>query len=453
MDATPASIATGADRRQPECWRGLGAIIDALVAAIRQERFDQLRTQFEGASAHALGWREVRLASASGGPRAGSALVRERTTWDVPVPGTSAVVVCDPGSTPGAAVEEGEHVLHPLASLAALTLEVERLQAALPRGGKKAPSWQLVGSSLAIEAVRQRVLQVARTSFPVLIEGESGVGKEVVARLVHAHSRRARGPFVAVNCAAIVDSLLEAELFGIEDRTATGVRGRRGRFEVADGGTLFLDEIGDLSPSAQAKLLRVLQDFTVERVGGHAPLPVNVRVLAATNRRLGDLVTHGRFRPDLFYRLNGVEIVIPPLRERLEDVPELVDHVLARHREYGVVGLTREAAAALVHYDWPGNVRELERVIERAIALAVGGLVGVEHLPSRIGAPFLEVFGPATGENTSLRRFVSHYVCLVVDRCGNNKREACRVLGISYHTLEGHLKRAAGGADSGRSLS
>ena len=183
----------------------------------------------------------------------------------------------------------------------------------------------------------------------MLVEGESGVGKEVVARLIHEHSRRARGPFVAVNCAAIVDTLLEAELFGIEDRTATGVRGRRGRFELADGGTLFLDEIGDLSPSAQAKLLRVLQDFTIERVGGHAAVPVNVRLVAATNRSLAELVRQGRFRADLFYRLNGVEIEIPPLRDRLDDVPELVEFVLARHREYGVVGLTREAMAALGH--------------------------------------------------------------------------------------------------------
>jgi transcriptional regulator with PAS, ATPase and Fis domain len=443
MDRMPASVGPGESCRQSESWRGLGAIVDALVAAIRHEQFDQLRARFEGASAHALGWREVRLTVAAGGPRSGDSLVCERATWDVAVPGTSAVVKCDPGETDHGTGAGGAHLLNPLASLAALTLEVERLQPAVPRPARRLPAWRLVGSSAAIEHVRQRLLQVARTNFPVLVEGESGVGKEVVARLIHEHSRRSRGLFVAVNCAAIVDTLVEAELFGIEDRTATGVRGRRGRFEVADGGTLFLDEIGDLSLAAQAKLLRVLQDFTVERVGGHAAVPVNVRVLAATNRSLADLVAQARFRADLFYRLNGVEIVIPPLRDRLGDVPELVEHVLSRHREYGIVGVTHEAMAALGHYAWPGNVRELERVVERAITLAAGGLIGVEHLPGRIAGPFSEVFDAAMRQDASLRQFATHYVRLVMRRCGNNKRAACRVLGISYHTLDAYLKRAA----------
>ena len=440
MDRMSTGAGSSVEGTSRDRWGRLGSIIDALTAAIRQERFDQLRTQFEGASANALGWREVRLAAPGGTSREG--VVRERATWDVPIPGTAAVVKFDPGLSDAAGAGDGAHaLLSPIASLAALTLEVERLQSVAARPPRRPSSWHLVGASEAIESVRQRVVQVARTGFPVLIEGESGVGKEVVARLIHEHSRRARGPFVAVNCAAIVDTLLEAELFGIEDRTATGVRGRRGRFEVADGGTLFLDEIGDLSAAAQAKLLRVLQDFTIERVGGHAPVSVNVRVLAATNRSLAALVEQGRFRADLYYRLNGVEIDIPPLRERLGDIPALVEHVLSRHREYGVVGVTDEALAALGLHAWPGNVRELERVVERAITLAAGGVVGVEHLPERVAAPFREVFGTAIQHEASLRQFASHYVKLVLERCGHNKREACRVLGISYHTLEGHLRR------------
>jgi two-component system response regulator HydG len=268
--------------------------------------------------------------------------------------------------------------------------------------------------------------------------GESGVGKEVVARLVHEQSRRARGPFVAVNCAAIVDTLVEAELFGIEDRTATGVRGRRGKFEQADGGTLFLDEVGDLAPSAQAKLLRVLQDLTVERVGGHAATPVDVRVVAATNRDLPALVRDGRFRADLYYRLNGVEIEVPPLRTRPEDLPALVAHVLGRHDALGVVGLSDEALLAMHDYPWPGNVRELERVVERALALCDGGCILLDHLPPSISGTYGSVMGPALRDAVSLRAFTARYVRFTVDRVGS-RREACRVLGISYHTLRAHL--------------
>ena len=221
-----------------------------------------------------------------------------------------------------------------------------------------------------MRAVRDRIERVAATDFVTLIDGESGTGKELVARQIHEISARRRGPFVPVNCAALVETLLEAELFGIEDRTATGVRGRRGKFECADGGTLFLDEVADLSLSAQAKLLRALQDLAVERVGGNGLHRVNTRVVAATNKKLAGLVEARLFRADLFYRLAGIEIQVPPLRERREDILELASYFLERHGDARRLTLSRAAADALLTYDWPGNVRELERMMERTLALA-----------------------------------------------------------------------------------
>ena len=218
--------------------------------------------------------------------------------------------------------------------------------------------------------MRDRIERVAATDFTVLIEGESGTGKELVARQIHELSRRRKGPFVAVNCAAIVETLLEAELFGIEERTATGVRGRRGKFEHAHDGTLFLDEVSDLSPAAQAKLLRAIQDLSVERVGGFGSRRVDTRIIVATNRPLSGLVELGRFRLDLYYRLHGVDVQVPPLRARREDITELARYFLERHRFVRQLQLSTAAADALLVYDWPGNVRELERVIERAVALA-----------------------------------------------------------------------------------
>jgi transcriptional regulator with PAS, ATPase and Fis domain len=300
----------------------------------------------------------------------------------------------------------------------------------------------LVGQSIVMQELRTRVARVARTAFTVLIEGESGVGKELVARDTHALSARARGPFVAVNCAAIVETLLEAELFGIEERTATGVRGRRGKFEQADRGTLFLDEVGDLSLLAQAKLLRVLQDMTVERVGAIGGRRVDVRVIAATNRSLHDLVSKGRFRLDLYYRLCGVEVLVPPLRARREDIPLLAAHFLGRHGRPAPLRLSAAAADVLVGYDWPGNVRQLERVTERVVTLAPGPEIMPADLPALIsgdpGRPVAEL----TQGNDSLRAWSSRYVRLILDRCNGNKRRACDTLGISYHTLQSYLDYA-----------
>src|SRR5262249_10435102 len=267
-----------------------------------------------------------------------------------------------------------------------------------------------------------------------------GVGKELVARQIHELSGRRQGPFVAINCAALVETLLEAELFGIEERTATGVRGRRGKFEHADGGTLFLDEVSDLSLSAQAKLLRAIQDLAVERVGGNGTHHVNIRIVAATNRGLRDLVERSLFRPDLYYRLSGVDIRVPALRERRPDVEALANYLLERHRHTGRMTLSRVALQALREYDWPGNVRELERLMERAIALATGEVIELDDLPPGIGGVYGEILLPSFKRNETLRMWACRYARLMLERCQSNKRETARVLGISYHTLVAYLK-------------
>ncbi len=298
----------------------------------------------------------------------------------------------------------------------------------------------LIGTSRAMCELREGIERVAATDFTVLVEGESGSGKELVARQVHGLSRRHRGPFVAVNCAALVETLLEAELFGIEDRVATGVRARRGKFELADQGTLFLDEVADLSLAAQAKLLRVIQEFAIERVGGHSTRDVDVRLVVATNQRLRGLVDEGRFRADLYYRLAGVELLVPPLRERREDVVELANYFLARHEHLRHVSLSDSALEALVMYEWPGNVRELQRAIERIVALNVSDVVEVEDLPLQLTQGYMEVLQPSLTRLETMRAWGSRYARLVLERCGRNKRRACGVLGISYHTLQSYLR-------------
>ena len=316
----------------------------------------------------------------------------------------------------------------------------------------------MVGQSRVMQELRARVARIAGTHFTVLIEGESGAGKELVAREIHTGSSRREGPFVPVNCAALVESLLEAELFGIEERTATGVRGRRGKFELADHGTLFLDEVGDLSPAAQAKLLRVLQDMSIERVGGTGARRVDTRVIAATNRSLVSLVASGRFRSDLYYRLGGIEVYVPPLRARREDVPLLIEHFTLRYRRLRPVLVAPSAVEALTLYDWPGNVRQLARVLERVVALAPEPVITVADLPGEISNEYQDVMREVPDRDDSLKAWTSRYVRLVLERCDGNKRRACDLLDISYHTLQSHLeydtagnrlRPANSGADSG----
>jgi len=333
-------------------------------------------------------------------------------------------------------------LLEGAAYLAAVLMEAERLASTpapltvVDRDGA-AP---LIGCSETMRLLRERVERVANTNFTVLIEGESGVGKELVARQIHELSVRRQGPFVAINCAALVETLLEAELFGIEERTATGVRGRRGKFEHADGGTLFLDEISDLSPAAQAKLLRVIQDLTVERVGGAGPKQINTRIVAATNRPLAGLVDKGLFRTDLFYRLSGVEIRVPPLRIRKADILELAQYFLSRHEGRGRWTMTPAAIDALIAYDWPGNVRELERMMEGAIATAESRQIRVDDLPVSVRGGYGEHLVPASQLGDTMRAWGSRYARLILEKNGGNKRQACRALDISYHTLNAYLR-------------
>jgi len=365
------------------------------------------------------------------------------------------VVSSDPSSKgvleatfdPGCRLGEWDfQVLSMAAHVGALILEIERTRSQLVRAGvlgaarRHDAAAPLIGSTPVMARLRDTIERVAGTDFTVLLEGESGVGKELVARQIHDLSRRRHGPFVAINCAALVETLLEAELFGIEDRTATGVRGRRGKFEAADGGTLFLDEVSDLSLSAQAKLLRTIQDLSVERVGGNGAHRVDIRIIAATNRTLAGLVERQLFRPDLYYRLSGVDVRVPSLRERHDDILELARYFLDRHRTTRPLRLSTTAAEALVSYHWPGNVRELERLIERALAFSQSDVIELDDLPATVRGDHVAVLGPSIQRGETMRAWGSRYAHLVLERCGANKRKACRVLGITYHTLQAYLK-------------
>jgi len=367
----------------------------------------------------------------------------ESVVLDVPTADPARQVVLEATFEPGRPLDEWNvELLSAAAQLGALVVEADFRRTCVPGRPRFDGAAPLIGSTPMMEALRDRVERVASTDFTVLIEGESGTGKELVARQIHELSWRRRGPFVAVNCAALVETLLEAELFGIEERTATGVKGRRGKFEHADGGTLFLDEVSDLSLSAQAKLLRAIQDLSVERVGGSGFRRVDIRVVAASNRPLSALVVKGLFRADLFYRLSGVEVHVPTLRARPADVPELAEYFLARHRDSRSLHLSEPAAEAMQLYSWPGNVRELERLIERAVALVTSDTIGVDDLPPQVRGNYTEAFEPSVESGETLRAWGSRYARLVYERCGRNKRKTCRVLGISYHTLDAYLRYA-----------
>ncbi|WP_027191445.1 sigma-54-dependent transcriptional regulator [Fundidesulfovibrio putealis] len=317
------------------------------------------------------------------------------------------------------------------------------------RLGSSIDTQGMIGNSQAIFQVMETVAMIAPSEATVLITGESGTGKELVAKAIHANSPRRNGPFIAVNCAALTESLLESELFGHERGAFTGADKRReGRFLLADKGTIFLDEIGETSAAMQSKLLRVVQERTFERVGGVSTLHVDVRVLAATNRDLQAEVETGRFRADLYYRLNVVTLRLPALRERVEDIPLLAGHFLERmaHKNRKTVkGFTPSAMDCLRKYSWPGNVRELENAIERAVVLLVGDYVCERELPPHLAcntptvSPSSEQAQSLAG--ISLEEVEKTAISDTLQACDGNKSETARQLGISRKTLHAKLHR------------
>ena len=435
--------------RQRDRREAVSDLLSTLARAMdRRLDVSLMRGAFETALGRVVSVKSVHLREV--GSRVGSrseATGPESIALEVPGADPSCQGLLEVTFDPGCQLGDWDfQMLGAAANLGALVLEIERTRLQLARAGLLHPNRSrrdgaapLIGSTEVMQNLRAAIERVAATDFTILLEGESGVGKELVARQIHELSRRRNGPFIAINCAALVETLLEAELFGIEERTATGVRGRRGKFEAAEGGTLFLDEVSDLSMSAQAKLLRAIQDLAVERVGSHACHRLDIRIVAATNRGLASLVEQRLFRPDLFYRLSGVDIRVPTLRERRPDILELARYFLERHRTMRPLGLSAGASDALMTYGWPGNVRELERLMERAVAMATADVVQLDDLPPAVRGDYATL-GPSVRRNDSLRAWASRYARVVLERCEGNKREACRTLDISYHTLQSYLR-------------
>ena len=313
----------------------------------------------------------------------------------------------------------------------------------------------LIGEHPLIQKITQLVRKVAITDATILIMGESGTGKELVARAVHALSPRVDRPFIPVNCGAIPAELLESEMFGHERGAFTGAIGQRaGMFQLANGGTIFLDEVGEMSATLQVKLLRVLQDREIRPVGADRVFKVDVRVLAASNKDLAAEVEEGNFREDLFYRLQVIPIVMPPLRERRSDIPLLTSHFLEKHNRKRSGRPARIAEEAMVHlweYDWPGNVRELENLLERLVILSEDGLIGVEHLPPSMRSFISEkkIPRPTLGEdgldlNTAVEEFENRLIEEALRRTKGNKQAAARLLGLKRTTLVAKLRRRRG---------
>ncbi len=309
----------------------------------------------------------------------------------------------------------------------------------------------ILGSSRVMQEVFDLIAQVAETKTNVLVSGESGTGKELVARAIHEQSDRANEPFVAINCGAIPENLLESELFGHVKGAFTGaVQNKQGLFEAATGGTLFLDEIGELSQPLQVKLLRALQEKSIRRVGDTVDRKIDVRIVSATNRRLEEEVAEGRFREDVYYRLNVIQLQLPPLREREEDIPLLAQHFIRRYSdELGkdVEGMNAEAYDLLAAYGFPGNVRELENLIERAVALARGPVIGPELLPPTVTRPAAvpSVSPRVTSEGVDLETLVADYERSLLEEAlvqsKGVKKQAARLLGISFRSFRYRLEK------------
>lgn len=313
--------------------------------------------------------------------------------------------------------------------------------------GEKFDRRNIIGQSAAMVKLLDVVEQVAATQATVLITGESGTGKEIIANAIHFNSHRKNAPFVKINCAALTETLLESELFGHEKGAFTGAdRRREGKFVQADGGSIFLDEVSEMSPAMQVKLLRVLQERELTRVGGHDVVKIDVRVIAASNKDLKKEIREGRFREDLFYRLNVVTLDVPPLRERPEDLPLMAQAFLKTFAESNsktIKGFTPQATKKIAEYSWPGNVRELMNAVERAVVLSRTEMIGEDELMFTMAdeATFHDGLSsnkrhPATGdENLSLEEMEKQRILVVLETCGGNKSEAARRLGITRKTL------------------
>jgi DNA-binding NtrC family response regulator len=299
----------------------------------------------------------------------------------------------------------------------------------------------LLSKSPAMQAVFELAKTAARSNSTILVLGESGTGKEVLARAIHAESPRTGGPFVAISCAALTETLLESELFGHEKGSFTGAISRRkGKFEAAHGGTLFLDEVGDIGPKLQLDLLRVLEERKLHRVGGNEPIEVDVRIIAATNRDLRKAAAEGKFREDLFYRLNVIPILIPPLRQRREDVPLLVESFVERlavEMKKRLDGVSPDAMSALMAHDWPGNVRELRNVLERGAVVATGTVIQLADLglPTKGDAP------ARAGTLASLEEVEKRHIAAVLAHTGGNVSQSARILAIDRVTLYNKMRK------------
>jgi DNA-binding NtrC family response regulator len=340
-------------------------------------------------------------------------------------------------------IESAGMILNQTASvLKRAVLQEEQFRELRTRLEKHSSFSGIVGRDPKMQVIYKLIEDIGPTDATVLIQGESGTGKEIVARAIHRQSLRKDGPFVVINCSAYPSTLLESELFGHEKGAFTGaVRQRPGRFEQADGGTVFLDEIGEILPDAQIKLLRILQTHKLERLGGEKTISVDVRILAATNKDLLEEVKAGRFREDLYYRLNVIPIRIPPLREKRNDIPLLAQHFLrhfATEQGKDIAEFSVEAMRLLMDHSWPGNVRELENSIEHAAVLAKERRIEPVHLPSALHKDFAS---PLTPKPPTIREHEARLLQEAMEECGWNKKEAANRLGISRSTLYEKLRK------------
>lgn len=335
-----------------------------------------------------------------------------------------------------------------LSALRQMVSSALKLSSAVPDKSRRT-RYSLLGESLAMKDIRGKIAKLARSQAPVYISGESGSGKELVARLIHQQSSRSDKPFVAINCGAIPQELMESEFFGHKKGSFTGaVSDKKGLFQAAEGGTLFLDEIAELPQLLQVKLLRAIQEKRIRPVGEHQEVPVDIRLLSATYRNLSDMVQAGTFRQDLYYRINVIDLYVPPLRDRNTDIPELTDHILTKLTQSGGLNkprLSAEALSALQQYHFPGNVRELENILERALALYDGKSIEIDDLNLPVGAHVIAdspAYDPGRGSlEDYLEQIERKAIVIALEENKWNKTAAARQLGLSFRSLRYRLKK------------